>query len=227
MPCKLPQRGDRSAISKGLTIQGNVGSSDLRLSDQERERALRDIREHFAAGRLTEEELSARVQAVYGARTQSALRALLADLPALPATRAEQKAEIAQRRSELQRRLLQQSGGGLVAFLICTGIWAAAGASGSFWPIWVVLVVLIPLVINGWRLYGPAPELDRVEHELNLREHRNRRHSDRREVRRELRAERRGLADRRYGELGHVEPGDEEPGGEKRGRAGEGERREP
>jgi hypothetical protein len=27
-------------------------------------------------------------------------------------------------------------------------------------------VVLIPLLRNSWRLYGPAPELDRVEREL-------------------------------------------------------------
>jgi len=30
----------------------------------------------------------------------------------------------------------------------------------------VLLVVLIPLLRNSWRLYGPAPELDRVEREL-------------------------------------------------------------
>ena len=35
-------------------------------------------------------------------------------------------------------------------FLICTGIWVAAGASGAFWPIWVALFALIPLVRNGW-----------------------------------------------------------------------------
>jgi hypothetical protein len=66
----------------------------------------------------------------------------------------------------LQRRLLQESGGGLGLFALCTGIWAASGASGQFWPVWVLLVVLIPLLRNSWRLYGPAPELDRVEREL-------------------------------------------------------------
>ncbi len=35
--------------------------------------------------------------------------------------------------------------------------------------------MLIPLVRNGWRLYGPAPELDRVEQELAQREERGRR----------------------------------------------------
>ena len=31
---------------------------------------------------------------------------------------------------------------------------------------WLVLVAVIPLVRNGWRLYGPAPELDRVAEDL-------------------------------------------------------------
>jgi hypothetical protein len=141
-------------------------SAGLRVSDQQRERAAQEIREHFAAGRLTEEELSERVQAAYAARTDKELADLLADLPKLPVSRRQQKAEIAERRRELQRRLLQQSGGGLVPFVICTVIWAASGAHAPFWPAWVLLVVVIPLVRNGWRLYGPAPELDRVEREL-------------------------------------------------------------
>src|SRR5438270_3848293 len=153
--------------------------SELRISDQDRERAVREIREHFAAGRLTEDELSDRVQAAYRARTESELKALQADLPALPATRAEARAELVQRRRDLRRRLMQHSGGALVPFVICTAIWLASGAQGMFWPIWVALFAVIPLVRNGWRLYGPAPELDRVERELAARErhrHRHQRH---------------------------------------------------
>jgi ABC-type siderophore export system fused ATPase/permease subunit len=144
--------------------------AELRVSDQDRERVVREIREHFAAGRLTDEELSERVQGVYEARTESELRALRADLPRLPATRAERRAELAQRRRDLQRRLAQQSGGVIFAFVICTVIWLATGAQGMFWPAWVALAVVITLVRNGWRLYGPAPELDRVEQELARRE---------------------------------------------------------
>jgi hypothetical protein len=91
--------------------------------------------------------------------------------------------------------LLQQSGGGLVPFVICTIIWVAAGAHGAFWPIWVLLAVLIPLLRNGWRLYGPAPELDHVEGELEHRERRDR-------ARRELRAEaRHGSVEQARGEV--------------------------
>jgi hypothetical protein len=148
--------------------------SAVRASDDDRERAAQDIREHFAAGRLSQSELDERVQAAYQAQTQADLRAVLSDLPQLPATPQQRRAELAARRSALQRRLLQQSGGGVVAFVVCTGIWLASGASGGFWPIWILLVVLIPLIRNGWRLYGPAPELERVERELTAREQEDR-----------------------------------------------------
>ncbi|MBV9415584.1 MAG: DUF1707 domain-containing protein [Solirubrobacterales bacterium] len=148
---------------------------DLRVSDEQRDRAAEEIREHFAAGRLTDEELSERVQAAYSARTEQELKRLLSDLPKLPATPAQQKAEIVARRRQLQRRLVQEAGGGAALFLLCTVIWLVSGAHGQFWPIWVALVALIPLVRNGWRLYGPAPELDRVERELETRRQRDER----------------------------------------------------
>ncbi|HUA45931.1 MAG TPA: DUF1707 domain-containing protein [Solirubrobacteraceae bacterium] len=154
--------------------------SSLRASDEQRERAAQDIREHFAAGRLSEEELSDRVQAAYSARTEQDLQKLLADLPKLPASPAQQKAELVQRRRQLQRRMVQEAGGGLGLFALCTAIWATSGASGQFWPIWVLVVCLFPLLRNGWRLYGPAPELDRVERELDARQ---RKHDLRNDVR--------------------------------------------
>lgn len=165
----------------------------LRVSDEQRERAAQQIREHFAAGRLDDDELSERVQAAYGARTEQELQQVLADLPQLPATKAEQQAELVERRRLLQRRLLQETGGGAALFAVCTVIWLASGASGQFWPIWVALIALIPLVRNGWRLYGPAPELDQVERELEARRHRNEaRNQIRNRVRDDVRHGRRG-----------------------------------
>jgi hypothetical protein len=146
--------------------------SRLRASDHQREDAAREIREHYAAGRLSEEELSERVAAAYRAQTVEQLRALRADLPALPGSAAQRRAELAERRAELQRRLLQQTGAGLVPFVICTVIWLASGAHGQFWPMWVGLFTVLALLRNGWRLYGPAPELERVEQELAKRERR-------------------------------------------------------
>lgn len=153
---------------------------DIRVSDQERERAAQQLRDHFAAGRLDEEELSDRVQQAYAARTARQLRALLADLPELPLSPQEHRAALAVRRSQLQRRLFQETGGGLALFVVCLVVWITDGAQGQFWPIWVAIVVLVPLIRNAWRLYGPAPQLDRVERELERRA----RHGGRRSRRR-------------------------------------------
>jgi hypothetical protein len=149
--------------------------ADFRASDADRDQAAQQIREHYAAGRLTEDEMTDRVAAAYAARTDADLRALLADLPQLPVTRAQQRAELAERRRHLQRRLLQQTGGGIALVVICVAIWLIDGAQGQFWPVWVMLVVLLPLIRNGWRLYGPAPDFERVEAELARRERRHRR----------------------------------------------------
>lgn len=140
-----------------------------RASDQQREETAQLLREHFAAGRLSQDELDERVQQAYAARSEQQLRRLLSDLPGLPATPQQQRAELAVRRSQLQRRLMQEMGGGVALFVVCVVVWLASGAQGQFWPIWVALVVLIPLLRNGWRLYGPAPQLDRVERELDRR----------------------------------------------------------
>ena len=172
---------------------------DERASDQDREQAAEQIRDHYAAGRLTDDELDKRVQAAYSAQTNAELQRLLADLPVLPEVRKRQeRAELAERRSHLQRRALQQAGGGVIAFAVCTGIWIASGASGSFWPIWVALLAVIGLLKSGWDLYGPAPDLDAVEERLDqkrarsgTRDQRRVDRDDRRDQRRLDRADRR------------------------------------
>jgi Domain of unknown function (DUF1707) len=145
------------------------GSIDVRVSDQEREQTATLLRDHFAAGRITQDELNERVQAAYVARTQQQLADLVDDLPVLPATPEQVRAELAQRRRHLQRRLFQEAGGAATPFVICVVIWAASGAQGGFWPIWVAIPLILMVLRNGWRLYGPAPELDRVERELERR----------------------------------------------------------
>lgn len=146
--------------------------SGVRVSDDERERAVSEMREHFAAGRLSAGELDDRLERIYRAGTRDELRAIRADLPLLPASPAEARAELVARRADLWRQVIQQTGGAAVLFVVCTAIWLADGAHDGFWPAWVALVVVIPLLRNGWRLYGPAPELDRVEVELARRRRR-------------------------------------------------------
>ncbi len=173
-----------------------------RASDQDREQAAEQIRDHYAAGRLTDDELDTRVQAVYAAQTTAELRGLLADLPILPEVQARQeRAALVERRSHLQRRLIQQAGGSVIAFAVCTGIWAATGASGSFWPIWIALIAVIGLLKSGWDLYGPAPDLDAVEERLNQKSarsgQRDQRHLDRDDRRDQRRLDRADRRDRR------------------------------
>jgi hypothetical protein len=55
---------------------------DLRVSDADREDIADVLKRHYLAGRLSEGELDARVDAAYAARYESELAALLRDLPA-------------------------------------------------------------------------------------------------------------------------------------------------
>jgi hypothetical protein len=54
---------------------------DLRIGDAERDVATTALREHFAAGRLTLEELTERIDGALTAKTQAQIDALMADLP--------------------------------------------------------------------------------------------------------------------------------------------------
>jgi hypothetical protein len=53
----------------------------MRVSDADREQVAERLREHFAAGRLTSEELDERVDTALNAKTVGELRAVMADLP--------------------------------------------------------------------------------------------------------------------------------------------------
>ena len=140
--------------------------SGLRVADADRERLSDELREHMMAGRLSPEEFEERVGLAYKAKTRGELDAVRADLPMSPA--GVQRA-LGERRRHLRRRLLQEAGAGMSASLVCVAVWLASGASGSFWPIWVIIFALLPLVRDGWRLLGPAPDEDAVEASLAAR----------------------------------------------------------
>jgi uncharacterized protein DUF1707 len=156
---------------------GGRPSRGVRASDEDREQLIDELNEHSVAGRLDTDELERRVQAAYAARTTGELDALRSDLPV---PNRHVALAHAQRRRQLTRRMVQESGGSLSAFVVCTVIWAASGAQGQFWPVWVLLIFLASLVRNAWALYGPAPDLDAVEAQLDARrEKRLERRSDR------------------------------------------------
>ena len=143
--------------------------SQLRVSDADRERLIEELHEHTVAGRLTAEELEERIGGVYQATTYADLEALHADLPV---SASSVQLELSKRKSRLRRRLLQEAGGSLSLSAICVGLWFAAGADGSFWPGWVIAATMLPFVRDGWRLLGPASDVEAVE--ARLQAHRNR-----------------------------------------------------
>jgi DUF1707 SHOCT-like domain len=156
-------------------------SRGVRASDEDREQLIAELNEHSVAGRLDTDELERRVSAAYEATTTGELDALRSDLPAPSRQIALQHA---QRRRQLTRRMIQESGGSLGAFVVCVVIWAASGANGQFWPVWVLIVFLLSVVRNGWALYGPAPDLDAVEAQLDARRAKRLAHDARRTDRR-------------------------------------------
>ena len=172
---------------------GGRHDPSLRASDEDRERLVAELNEHSVAGRLSTDDLEQRVRDAYAARTTGDLDALRRDLPATPRQLALAHGE---RRAQLTRRLVQETGGSLGAFVVCTAIWLVSGASGQFWPVWVLIVVVLSLGRNLWGLYGPAADLDSVEADLDARrrqhdDHRSR-HDGRRDRRDERRSSRRG-----------------------------------
>jgi hypothetical protein len=60
---------------------------DQRIGDAERSAVCEELSTHYAAGRLTDEELDTRVTAAVAARTWGELRPLVGDLPAAAAAR--------------------------------------------------------------------------------------------------------------------------------------------
>jgi hypothetical protein len=155
--------------------------SQLRAGDSERDALAEELREHMLAGRLAPDEFEERVGAAYKASTRADLDALRSDLPPSPAALERSRLE---RRRHLRRRLAQEAGGAASISLVCVGIWLASGASGRFWPIWVIIFTLLPLLRDGWRLFGPAPDERATEARLEARSAhraaRGRRHSQRR-----------------------------------------------
>ena len=104
----------------------------LRASDADRERVAERLRHDYGEGRLTADDLSERVEAVYAARTQADLEALTADLPAIRGP------DVPRRRSGLETSVRVHLRTYLVVNVLLIAIWAASGG-GYFWPIWPIL----------------------------------------------------------------------------------------
>jgi hypothetical protein len=60
-----------------------AGQYDIRVGDAERETIVNELREHFATGRLTQEEFNERVDQAFAAKTRGDLKAVMRDLPSV------------------------------------------------------------------------------------------------------------------------------------------------
>jgi Flp pilus assembly protein TadB len=75
-------------------------NDQLRIGDNERETAARELGEHFAMGRITAEEHTERLEQVWAARTNAELQPVFRDLPRpRPATPAPPKSPTTSSRS--------------------------------------------------------------------------------------------------------------------------------
>lgn len=108
----------------------------LRVSDAEREATAGRLRQAGEEGRIDLGELEERLAAAYAARTEGELAALVADLPATPATAGG--AAVAPR-GDRSRDIRQKTAAFLTPNVICILVWLATGTDGGFWPIWVLL----------------------------------------------------------------------------------------
>lgn len=58
-----------------------ASENEMRVGDAEREAAAAELREHYASGRLTLDELNERVDKAFAAKTRADLNAVMTDLP--------------------------------------------------------------------------------------------------------------------------------------------------
>jgi len=117
-----------------------AGQNDMRVGDAEREATVNELREHFASGRLTQEEFNERMDEAFTAKTRGDLKVVMRDLPSV-------------------RPVVAAAGSGYDSGSSGTGSsgagwsgagWSGAGSSGARPRVGVlgaVMTVLLPVIL--------------------------------------------------------------------------------
>ena len=119
---------------------------NIRASDADRDRTASLLREHHAAGRLTAQEFSERLDRAFAARTVGEIDSVLSDLPSIDLyrlpdsalTRHPRQNQLA-RRGQGRRSNAWRAAWGVwfTVSLVCFVIWGLTSAPGYVWPLWV------------------------------------------------------------------------------------------
>lgn len=150
---------DSDAIYSG---REPAGTDHVRIGEADRDHTVRALADHFAAGRLTREELDHRTGVVLRARNGLDLAEVLADLPPLqpkPMGVAARRTPAAERARTVWRHAVLAPWA--VFAVVFVAIWLFTGA-GYFWPVWPILGWGIGVAGSGHMAYTlPQTFLDR------------------------------------------------------------------
>jgi hypothetical protein len=126
----------------------------MRISDSDRDRAAARLRDHYAEGRLTAEELDERVAVALNARTVGDLRRVMADLPDSPVAQPDPAMPVALPPWALRRRgprLLPLVLVVLFAGLLLPGGWVFFAFLKLILLFWLVVALAGMIAAAGFR----------------------------------------------------------------------------
>jgi hypothetical protein len=140
---------------------------NMRASDADRDRAAALLREHHAAGRLTPEEFSERLDRVFEAKTIGEIDSQLRDLPGIDLYRLPDAQLTRQPRQAIRRRHADAWraawGSWFTVTLVCFVIWALTGM-GYLWPLWIAApwgAIMVGRWVAGSHPHGGSRQLRR------------------------------------------------------------------
>ena len=132
------------------------GKRDVRVSDADREAVVESLRKHAGDGRLSVDELTARIDEAYRAKTFGELDVVQRDLPK-PDNR-PMVSVVPSGPVVLRRRRVKRSPWWLAAYLLILnlaliGIWAISSKTHDyFWPAWPLMISAVLVAFRGLRM---------------------------------------------------------------------------